>query len=302
MLNDQTILLPPNPAGNGADANYRLTVMVPKRRYLSYLRERWWVVMVIVALTVSGVVTYETVRKESFVSTAQLYAAGEVQLSMGSILSEDQANYFGTQVELFKTPRIQADAFSRAGIVLEPGQANPYKVDVVRPMSTAILQLRATGPDAESVQRYLEAVINAYLDYKKETRRTTSEDLMESLTREVAKRDAELKAGLEKLAQFQKSNNVAVPRGGRQERRPLSRRPEPPVGQAPPRTRVGRDRQPACRRAPLDQLAAGSRPGVRPCRHRHRRHQPTPSVAGRRPQVRQGRVGCPARRVVGQDQ
>ena len=69
-MTEKTIVLPPNPGGNGADANYRLTVLVPKRRYLSYLRERWWVVMVGLALSLGGVIAYETVRPEKTSSFA----------------------------------------------------------------------------------------------------------------------------------------------------------------------------------------------------------------------------------------
>ena len=61
-MTERTIILPPGPPGGDPAANYRLTMMVPKRRYLSYLRERWWVVMLCLALLISATVAYETVR------------------------------------------------------------------------------------------------------------------------------------------------------------------------------------------------------------------------------------------------
>ena len=114
-MTEKTILLPPDSSGNGHDAHYRLTVMVPKRRYLSYLRERWWVVMLGLMLTLGVTITYETVRPETFTSFAQLYLSGEVQLNSAMVFSEDSGNYFGTQIELLKSARLQGAALDRSG-------------------------------------------------------------------------------------------------------------------------------------------------------------------------------------------
>src|SRR5262249_7249494 len=116
--------------------------MVPKRRYLSYLRERWWVVLVCLVTTLGGVLVYEPTRPEAFTSFAQLYLSGDVLLNVGSYFNEDSQNYFGTQIELLKSARLQLAAFSRAGIETLPSEKNPYKVDIVQPMKTSILQLR----------------------------------------------------------------------------------------------------------------------------------------------------------------
>jgi capsular exopolysaccharide synthesis family protein len=184
--------------------------MVPKRRYASYLRERWWLVLLFVALCVGVVVTYETFRPESFTSFAQLHLAGDVQINTGTIFTEDAQNYYGTQVELLKSARLQSAAFEKAGITLKPGEKAPFKVDVYQPLKTSLLTVQVTGPDPALAQRFLKALVEEYLAYKKETRRSTSEDLVASLGTELSKREAELKSEQDKWVDFQKSNNVAV--------------------------------------------------------------------------------------------
>jgi succinoglycan biosynthesis transport protein ExoP len=184
--------------------------MVPKRRYLSYLRERWWVVVICLALSIGGMLTYETLRRETYTSFAQLYLSGDVQLNTGMLFTEDSVNYYGTQIELLKSARLQGAAFDAVGIALRPGERNPYKIEVFQPMKTSILALQATGPEQAATQKLLQALIEEYLNYKKDTRRSTSEDLLSSLTSELAKRETELKAEQDKWADFQKSNNVAV--------------------------------------------------------------------------------------------
>src|SRR5215469_7209506 len=137
IVTEKTIVLPPAPNGNGHDAAYRLTVMVPKRRYLSYLRERWWVVVVFLALSIGGMLTYETISPETYTSSAQLYLSGDLQLNTGMLFTEDSGNYYGTQIELLKSARVQGAAFDAAGITIKAGQKNPYKVDVYQPMKTS---------------------------------------------------------------------------------------------------------------------------------------------------------------------
>jgi capsular exopolysaccharide synthesis family protein len=209
-VNEKTIVLPPATNGNGHDAAYRLTIMVPKRRYFSYLRERWWVVVIGLALSISAMLAYQTTRPETYSSYAQLYLSGDVQLGVANVFSEDSQNYFGTQIELLKSARLQSGAFDRAGIKLSPGQKNPYKVDVYQPMKTSILAVHATGPDSALVQRYLKGLLDEYLAYKKETRKSTTEDLIDSLKTELGKREADLKTNQDSWVEFQKSNNVAV--------------------------------------------------------------------------------------------
>jgi succinoglycan biosynthesis transport protein ExoP len=208
-MTDKTIILPNDPSGNGSDALYRLTMMMPKRRYPSYLRERWWVVLVCVVLALSGIMTFETLRAPSYRSYAELYTSSEVQLGVASLFNEESQTYYGTQIELIKSSRLQNAAFERMGYTPKAGEKLPV-LDVSRPQSTALLQLQATGSDPLLTQRFLQALIDAYLDYKKETRRSTSEDIISSLTDQLAAKEKDLKAEQEKWTEFQRSNNVAV--------------------------------------------------------------------------------------------
>lgn len=209
-MTEKTIILPPDNNGNGANAQYRLTMMVPKRRYLSYLRERWWVVLLCLVVMVSGAIVLETVHAEKYISVARIYMSGNLQVNLGSLFSEDYTTYFGTQIELLKSARLQSAAFEKAGIIIPLGKKNPYKVDVVQPMKTSILQIKTTGPDPDSTQRFLQALVNEYLAYKKVTRMTTSQDVLDSLQEGLAKKAADVQAEQEKWTGFQRSNNLAV--------------------------------------------------------------------------------------------
>jgi polysaccharide biosynthesis transport protein len=184
--------------------------MIPKRQYLAYLRERWWVVVATVAVALGAVLAHETLRPESYSSYAQLYTSGEVQLNFASVFSEESQTYFGTQIELLKSARLQGAALDKIGYTPKPGEPVPVKLDVNQPMKTSILVLQATGRDPSVTQRFLQALIDEYLAYKKETRRSTSEDIVASLTDQLTQKERDLKSEQDKLAEFQRTNNVAV--------------------------------------------------------------------------------------------
>jgi capsular exopolysaccharide synthesis family protein len=208
-MTEKTIILPPNSDGNGNDANYRLTVMVPKRRFLSYLRDRWWVVLVCLVLTLGTVITYETIRSETYDSYAQLLL-GDVQVNVANVFTEDSLNYYGTQIELLKSPRLQGAAYDAAGQGASASGKNQVKLDVVRPQSTSILQLQATGADPVLTQRFLQALIDEYRSFKKDSRNSTSEELVGSLNEQLNQQKTALQGEQDKWVEFQKTNNVAV--------------------------------------------------------------------------------------------
>jgi Mrp family chromosome partitioning ATPase len=208
-VTEKTITLPPNPGGNGNDANYRLTVMVPKRRFLSYLRDRWWVVLVCLVLTVGSVITCETLRTETYDSYAQLLV-GDVQVNVANVFTEDSLNYYGTQIELLKSPRLQSAAYDAVGLGAAAFEKKLVKLDVVRPLGTSILQLQATGADPVVAQHFLQALIDGYRSFKKDTRDSTSGELVSSLNEQLSGQKKVLQGEQDKWIEFQKTNNVAV--------------------------------------------------------------------------------------------
>ena len=184
--------------------------MVPKRRFLSYLRERWWVVLICLASAVAGVVAYETVRTPGYRSFAQLYVSSDAAASPMGFLSEDSQNYFGTQIELLNSARLQSAVYEQLAIGATANNKQLIKVSVTQPLRTSLLDIQATGSDPELTQRFLQSLVAEYLAYKKETRRASSEDLLNSITEESARKATSLQTEQEKWTEFQKTNNVAV--------------------------------------------------------------------------------------------
>lgn len=207
IVTEKTIFLPDSP-GNGAQ--YRLTTMVPKRRFFSYLRERWWVALICLVCSLAIVLVYETIRTPRYRSIAQLYVSTEMPANPMGFFMEDPQNYFGTQIELLKSPRLQNAVYQQLGVSAATGKKSLVDITVTQPLRTSLLNVEATGADRDLVQRFLQSLISEYLAYKKETRLASSEDLLNSITEQVALKGTSLESEQQKWADFQKTNNLAV--------------------------------------------------------------------------------------------
>jgi capsular exopolysaccharide synthesis family protein len=166
--------------------------------------------MVCLALAVGVVMTYETLRPERFQSFAQLYLGGNIQMNVGPVFSEESSTYFGTQIEILKSARVQAAAYAAVNITIKPDEPPPIKFEVVQPLKASVLILTATGPDPNQTQQFLEAVVSAYLDFKQKIRLSSVGDAVLALTEQVAKKEKELKKEQDEWADFQRTNNIAV--------------------------------------------------------------------------------------------
>src|SRR5262249_43695249 len=156
---ERTITIPPDSSGNGHSASYRLTTTVPKRRFLSYLRERWWVVMVSLACALGIVLIYETVREPTYRSLAQLYISSEVPVNPTGLFTEDSQNYFGTQIELLRSARLRNAVYEQLKSTPRPGAKSLVNINVTQPLRTSLLNVEATGSDPDLVQRFLQALV-----------------------------------------------------------------------------------------------------------------------------------------------
>jgi len=182
------------------------------KRVVRFLREKWWVFTLTACLAVGGQVGYQLAQPESHVATGRMWAAGRMRVPDGAYYSEEWQNYFGTQIELMKSAKIQQRAFQRVQGTAAGTNAvdSPIDLNVTQPRKTTLFVLQATGANPEFLESFVNAVMDEYLTYKKEVRSLSSDDTVASLTEQLYKQDKELQATQDKLHAFQRENNTVV--------------------------------------------------------------------------------------------
>jgi len=190
--------------------------LVPVQRLLSFLLRYWWVPLLTLVLSLGAAGAYAWFQTPVYVSTATMYMPPQIQME-GLRFSQDIANFFGTQAELLKNPRLQQqaiDAMRTSGANTVPkggdGQVLPVKINVTQTPKSTVFDVVAIGPEPEYTRAFLDAVINQYLVYQRESHKGNAGGVIASISRQVNTLEAELKEKQAALDAFERTNNLAV--------------------------------------------------------------------------------------------
>ncbi len=177
-------------------------------RFKRLLKKFWWILFLSSSLGVF-VMGAITLRKPvSYASSARMFVSGQVALPESSSYREELANFYGTQVELMLSREVRRRAEARVQ-ALRP-ELRPAQVSVSAGVSkgTSIFNLSAVGDAPDYTQALLNAVMEEFLNYKREVRANVAETTVTSIGEEIVKLEKELKEGEDALFEFQRRNNL----------------------------------------------------------------------------------------------
>ena len=125
----------------------------------------------------------------------------KLRLPEGSLFAEDVQNFLGTQTELLQSAalrdlalaRLRATGTNVAVPLGKDGQPLPVHVRVTGSAKSSVFMLEATSSHAAYTQDYLDALMNVYLEYKRNIRKLVSGDTLASITAQVQRQEQELK-------------------------------------------------------------------------------------------------------------
>ncbi len=196
-----------------------LTSGVGYRRYLTFLKKKWWILLLSVLCFGGLAAAYITWWPESYAATGHMWAAGRMglQLREGTTYAEDNTTFAGTQIELLQSGLILGRAFNRVHNTLHinfptnsEGKLELPTIKVSQLPKSAVLELKAKGPTENATIAFLNATMDEFLAYKKEVRAANSGETYTSVSEQTVKQEAELKAEQDKLTAYMRENNVAV--------------------------------------------------------------------------------------------
>ncbi len=213
---------PPLPPPDGYDYGPALPTagsgpMNRIRRYLILLRKFWWVPLVTLVLGAGGAAAFLRFQDPVYVSVGRLWVTGKLNLPQAAVFSEDVQNYFGTQISLLESDRLQQLAFEQLS-AKDPkavpkgpdGLPLPVEIKASQAPKSTIINVFATGASPEYTRAFLEAIFTAFLELKREIRAQASGDTLTSLTEQLRRQEQDLKAEQDKLIAFRRDNNLAM--------------------------------------------------------------------------------------------
>jgi capsular exopolysaccharide synthesis family protein len=184
-------------------------------RFLVFLRKYWWLPLLTFLLGSgigAGLLLW---TPPVYVSSAAMWETERLHLTGGELFTEDASTYIGTQIELLKSGRMaqttQETLRSTNGIpVGKDGLPMRVLLSFKEAPRTTVFVITASSADPSLSQNYLNTLMNGYLHYKADVRKLVSGETAASIEKQVESVETDLKADQDALAQFQRTNNLAI--------------------------------------------------------------------------------------------
>ena len=177
-------------------------------RYKALLTRRWWIPLLTICLGlfVQAWLIYQT--PPSFLSTSKMMLAGKLNISQGAVYSEDNVNFYGTQIQLMQSTEVRRSAEALVRSTHPEMQPVLVEVSVTQKPRTSIFDLQAIGSTPEYTQAYLNALMQKYLDFKKGMREDQGHNVTTAITEQLIQVEKDLRNAEDEIVEFQKQNNI----------------------------------------------------------------------------------------------
>lgn len=202
---------PPEPI-TGTDVSYgssgvKFAVHIHRIKFL--LLRYWWIIAICMAIGLA-IQSYRCSQlTPKYLSSSRMMVSGQINLTQGTVYSEEVLNFFGTQVALMRSPDTVAEAMARVRAIHPEVTVDPTAtVDANQELKTSIFDLRVTSSNPEFAPLLLDAVMDTYLASKKGRKEQTTNGAVSAITAEIAHLDAEIRSDEQELLDFEKENNV----------------------------------------------------------------------------------------------
>ena len=191
------------------------------QKILFFLRKFWWIPVIGLVLGAGTAIATFFHTPPRFVSTGSLWSTEKLRLPGGAAFADDDESYLsaqsylGTQSELIRSHMLMELTTNRMA-ALNPNKeilkylSLPVNIDVISSPQSQVYTIRATSSNPGFTPAYLDALMQQYLEYRKNIRRTVSDETLNSISEQVQKAERDLKADQETLDEYEKTNNFAV--------------------------------------------------------------------------------------------
>ncbi|HOO92604.1 MAG TPA: hypothetical protein PKX94_03990, partial [Opitutales bacterium] len=119
--------------------------------------------------------------RDAWESSAQLIIQGNIEIQEADRLREVATNFHDNQLHLMTGQWVSERAAERVRALHPEIEKDWVSLWAGRKGTTDIFQLVASGGSARYTQAYLAQIIQAYLEFRRQTRLETSDDVMLSI-------------------------------------------------------------------------------------------------------------------------
>jgi capsular exopolysaccharide synthesis family protein len=175
-----------------------------------FLKRYWWIFLLTVAGGV-GLQAYKQYQsKPVYQSSAQLTLRGRIVISQGASYVDEYSNFYATTEYLLTSSEVakRAQAIVQAQYPQEFPSPPGVAINAAQVNNANVIGLTAMGGDALYTQYYLNAVIKAFFDYRKEQRDQSISSAMDETTSKMLDYTEKISDQEKQINDFLKSHNM----------------------------------------------------------------------------------------------
>ena len=172
------------------------------------LRKYWWIFILTVSLGIGYQAYLQLQQVPYYVSNARMIVSGRIATPDAAIYREELSHFFGTEIQLMQSPRVQQGARDRILALRPELDAVAVSVSAAQQPATSIFLLKAQGGEPLYTQAFLDACLEEYINFKKETRSATSESTLLAINEQLLVLEDVIETGENAIVEFQKRNNL----------------------------------------------------------------------------------------------
>ena len=177
-------------------------------RYKNLLFTRWWILLLTVGIGLGVQWFLLWHAPPAYQSVGRMIVNVRLSIPNANGYSEELNNFFGTQVALMQSDSVVNRVLLRLQSEKPDLHPSPVAVQVSLSPKTSIFNLQAVGTEPHYTQTYLQAVMEEYINLKKELLENASDATKSSMQDELAQMALELNKSRKDLLDYQSSNSV----------------------------------------------------------------------------------------------
>jgi capsular exopolysaccharide synthesis family protein len=187
------------------------------QRFFRFLRTYWWAPILTTLLLTGAALFYNSWSPPTYTSVARVWETEKLRLPEGAAFTGDASTYYGTQIELLRSARMQEMALvrlqsSRTNFIPLGDDSRPLRVklQITQAPKSSVFAIEASCSNPEYAQAFLNALTAEYVEYRRNIRKLVSGDTLSSISEQVLRLERELKTDQEALTAFERTNNLAI--------------------------------------------------------------------------------------------
>ena len=189
-----------------SDAKARF--LIKFHRYRRLFLSKWWVLLLMAALGAGVGFAICYFGPPLFESYGQMVVGVKVSIPENSVYSEELSNFLGTQAALMQSGLVLSRAVESIRGRFPKLDANRLSMNVMVLPRTTIFQLRATGPDPDATQQFLQAAMEQYTALKKEMRDQSSDITVAGISESLEQLQRDATNANNAILEFQRTNSI----------------------------------------------------------------------------------------------